>query len=106
MCLVLQLGFGARAAEIYTKQGTWVDTMVGARAALAATGLPGPEQATASQQVWFRLKEDFPVQWDWALQDAGNEFGQWLSATGAPGFERRMIEKAVGELGDLGRALR
>jgi hypothetical protein len=83
-----------------------VETILASRSALAGAGLSGQEQAQASQQAWFRLKDDFPVQWDWALQDAGNEFAQWLSPAGAPAFERRMIEKVIAELGDSGRALR
>jgi hypothetical protein len=94
------------AAELYLRQQSWVEKMLASRAALAGAGLSGQEQAIAADQVWLRLKEDFPVQWDWALQDAGNEFAQWLSSPGAPGFERRMIEKAIAELGDSGPALR
>ena len=46
--------------------------MLASRAALAGAGLSGQEQAEAAEQVWLRLKDDFPVQWDWALQDGGN----------------------------------
>jgi hypothetical protein len=80
--------------------------MLTSRAGLAGAGLSGQEQAEATERVWFRLKDDFPVQWDWAMKDASNEFAQWLSPTGTPGFERRMIEKAIAELDDAGRALR
>jgi hypothetical protein len=80
--------------------------MLASRAALDGARLSGPERTKAAEQVWFRLKDDFPVQWDWALQDAGNESAQWLSPARAPGFGRRMIEKAIAELGDAGQALR
>jgi len=80
--------------------------MIAARAALRGAGLAEREQAAATEQAWFRLKDDFPVQWDWALQDAGNESAQWLSSAGTSGFERRMIGKAIAELGDSGRTLR
>ena len=94
------------AAELYVRQSGWVETLLTARAALAGAGLSDYEQAKAAGPVWFRLKDDFPVQWDWALQDAGNEFADWLRPAGAPGFDRRMAEKVVAELGDAGGALR
>jgi hypothetical protein len=104
--LVSCLAASSWAAELYVRQSDWVETMLASRAALAGAGLSGSERTQAAEHVWFRLKDDFPVQWDWALQDAGNEFAQWLNPAGAPGFERRMIEKAIAEFGDSGRALR
>jgi hypothetical protein len=104
--LVSCLAASSRAADLYVRQSGWVETMLASRAALAGAGLSGPERTKAAEQAWFRLKDDFPVQWDWALQDAGNEFAQWLNPAGAPGFEKRMIEKAIAALGDSGRALR
>ena len=52
------------------------------------------------------MKDDFPVQWDWALQDGGAEFARWFQSADAASMERRVIEKAVAELGEPGRALR
>ena len=72
--LALCLAAVAPAAELYVRQSGWVETMLASRAALAAAGLSGPEQTKAAEQVWLRVKDDFPVQWDWALQDGGGEF--------------------------------
>ena len=80
--------------------------MLAVRAALSAAGPSGTEQTQAAEQLWFRLKDDFPVQWDWALQDGGVNSAQWLCSTGATGIEQRMIEKALAELGGSGRALK
>ncbi len=102
----LQLAFCASAAELYAKKGSWVDTVIAARAALTNAGLTGYELAVATGKVWFRLKDDFPVQWDWVLQDAGNDSAQWLGSASAPDLQRRMIEEAIKELGDSGQALR
>ena len=80
--------------------------MLATRAALAAAGLPSAEQTEAAEQAWVRLKDAFPVAWDWGLQDGGPESGQWLSSAGTASFKRRMIDKVLAELGDSGQALR
>ena len=46
------------------------------------------------------------MQWDWTLQDEGGEFGRWLQSAETASLERRVIEKAVAELGEPGRVLR
>ena len=109
LCLILcviGLAAASPAADLYVRQSGWVETIVAARAALTATGLSGPEQAEAARQVGFRLKDDFPVQWDWALQDGGTEPVRWFDSADGATFERRMVEKAVAELGEPGRPLR
>ena len=80
--------------------------MLASRAALVGAGLSASEQAKAAEQVWFRVKDDFPVQWDWALQDGGAEFARWFHSADAASMERRLVEKAVAELGEPGRGLR
>ncbi len=52
------------------------------------------------------MKDDFPVQWDWALQDGGTEVARWFYSADAASIERRLIEKVVAELGEPGRPLR
>jgi hypothetical protein len=106
--LLLAIGFATAspAAELYVHQSGWVETMLACRAALEEAGLSGPEQATAAQQVWFRVKDDFPVPWDWALQDGGAEFAGWFQSGDAASLERRLVAKAVAELGEPGSALR
>jgi hypothetical protein len=105
---VLACGLAAAspAAELYVRQSGWVETMLASRAALDGAGLSAAERTKAAEQVWFRVKDDFPVQWDWALQDGGAEFpGRFYSADAA-GIERQLIEKVVVELGEPGLARR
>ena len=104
--LALQAALRAGAAEIYTRQASWVETVLATRAALAAVNVSSAEQTKAAEQAWFRLKEDFPVEWDWALQDAGAESAQWLRSARSMSFERRMIDKVVAALGESGQPLR
>lgn len=104
--LVLQAAYHAGAAEIYTRQGSWVETVLATRVTLAAASVSNAEPIKAAEQAWFRLKEDFPMEWDWALQDGGADSVQWLRLAGSMNFERRMSEKVISELGDLGQPLR
>jgi len=86
----------ASAAELYEKQTNWVETMLGARAALMSAGPPAPERARTAEEVWLRVRDGFPVQWDWALQD-GERFADWLCASNTAGLdgERRRLELYV-----------
>jgi hypothetical protein len=104
--LALQLVTAAPASELYVKRGSWVDTLLASQASLAADGLTGTAQSQAAENVWFRIKDDFPVQWDWALQDGGADFAQWLELANSEGVERHALEKVLAELGDAGLALR
>jgi hypothetical protein len=96
----------ACAAEPYVRQATWAQTMVASRAALGAASLPAQERARAQEGVWFRVKDDFPIEWDWAMQDGGAGFPRWFDSAKGASLERQMIEKAAAELGDLGWSLR
>ena len=94
------------AAELYVRQSNWAETMLAARAALDGAPLSGPERSKAVETVWFRLKDDFPVQWDWALQDGREDAAQWLASAGTANFERATINKVLAELDDSDQALR
>jgi hypothetical protein len=94
------------AAEPYVKQAAWAQTMVASRAALAAASLPAQERAQAEEGVWFRVKDDFPIEWDWVAQDGGAGFPRWFGSAEGTSLEEQMIRKAAAELGDLGRSLR
>jgi hypothetical protein len=106
LLLALQLHVNSQAAEIYSRQANWVDTMLSARAALWAAGLSGAAQTQAAEQLWFHLKDDFPVQWDWSLQDHGPGSPEWLRSPGSMGRPWQAIAKVLAELGDAGRGLR
>ncbi len=101
----LLLGASADAAELYVRQPAWEQTMCSSRGAIAAASLPAGEQAKAAAEIWFRVKDDFPIQWDWAEQDGGEGFAGWFCSSQNTVLERQMIKKVLGELGEPGRAL-
>jgi len=97
------LAFPVAAAEVYARRARWVETMLASRDALRRAGLSGADEAAAARTVWFRIQEDFPREWDWALADCGSRFEDWFRAAGLPGIEHRMIERVATELGEQGR---
>ncbi|MGO8676500.1 MAG: hypothetical protein ACLQVX_11595 [Limisphaerales bacterium] len=106
IAIFLVLAARACASEPYVKEAAWAQTMVASRAALAARSLPARERAGAAAAVWFRVKDDFPMEWDWAMQDGGAGFPRWFESATGCGLERQMIDKAAAELGEPGRPLR
>ncbi len=104
--LMAALATRSPAAEFYVRQSDWVQTLLASRAALGRAGLSGPEQRKAAEQVWLRVKDDFPVQWDWALQDGGAEFARWLYGADAASLERGLVKRALTDMGEAGRPLR
>jgi hypothetical protein len=103
--LITALPRRAPASEYYLRQDGWVDTLLQARTALTVAALPDRDRADAADRIWYQMQEDFPVQWDWLLQDAGQDFSRWFATADGSGREQELARKAVSELGDSGRAL-
>ena len=107
LCLLSGLITSAIAAEapaFYIKKATWTETMLAARAALKSAALPAKERQSAQAAVWEQVERDFPIQWDWALQDGGLDFPNGFAASGNADNEKKMIARALEEMGDGGAA--
>lgn len=106
-CTSLLLGYATTttAAELYSKRETWTETLLAARERLTTGGLSESERSSAAVAAWYRFKEDFPVQWDWTLQDAGERFPEWFAAAPGEVLDRTMVEEVVAELGQGGKPL-
>lgn len=78
--------------------------MVGARAALTGSGLQGQARQDAAVRLWFKVQRDFPVPWDWVLQDGGSEFWRWFCEDDPGELERQASRKVLLELEDSGAA--
>jgi hypothetical protein len=89
----------AGAPTAYVKNATWAETMLASRAALKAAALPAKERNLAQTAVWEQIERDFPVEWDWTLQDGGLEFPNWFAADGNANAEKKVITRAMGEVG-------
>jgi Hydrazine synthase alpha subunit middle domain len=90
----------ADAPACYVPKPTWTETMLASRAALKTAALPAKERKDAQAAVGERVERDFPIQWDWALQDGGLDFPNWFAEGNNTNIEQKMIAGALEELGD------
>jgi len=97
--LLLGLSGAAVAGDLYSRQGTWIETLLVARERLATSAGTPQERSEAAVAVWYRFKDDFPAQWDWTLQDAGEDFPQWFVSRSSTPLELKMIQRVIAELG-------
>ncbi|MCX6897503.1 MAG: hypothetical protein NT105_02280 [Verrucomicrobia bacterium] len=95
-----------QAHASYVKKASWPETMLASRVALKAAALPARERKIVQAAVWEQVERDFPVQWDWALQDGGLDFPTWFAADANADIEKKMIAHALEELGGSGAACR
>lgn len=96
----------AAASDFYIPQSGWVDAMLASRSNLLVVGLADAEATVKAERLWLRMKDDFPVQWDWTLQDGGADFSGWFRSADTPEVESRIIIKAAEELGGGGQSIR
>ncbi len=99
---ILALGVQARADQADSWQAAVLKAQV-----QAASLDPGREAFTAAAEEFsVRAEREFPIEWDWCLQDAGPDFGRWLSVATASATARKAADKAIAELGADGNDLR
>lgn len=54
-------------------------------------------------RLWERMEADFPVQWDWAVQDGGEALQKWFGQRSHVEIETKMIERVLEELDPHGQ---
>ncbi|MCX6903099.1 MAG: hypothetical protein NTW03_06395, partial [Verrucomicrobia bacterium] len=92
--------------SFYTKKESWVETLLATRAALMPASISAEDRHVASGQAWDLFEADFPVQWDWILQDVGTSFPKWLEKDDGPAIEQQMITRVLSDLGGQGEGVR
>ena len=104
------LGITLLAGRVLGAEGdperSWDRSLLAARERLAPARLTQEQKATEAERLWFEFKEQFPIQWDWTLQDGGAEFPLWLYSDQPIAVEKAMAQKAISELGDSALALK
>jgi hypothetical protein len=117
VCLALAAGSllcttaasGAETAgpvSAYIRKDSWTETLLASRTALAKLNLPEKEQRIAATALWARFERDFPVQWDWLMQDYGRAFSDWLGTPAGASIERGLIARVLDELAEPEKGLR
>ncbi len=90
---VMQPGF---AASFYAKRTTWRETLLSACKALQEAALAPAGRKAEVEKLIAAFSEDFPVAWDWILQDCGPGFASWFAGgEGAAACEIKLIEQAL-----------
>jgi len=100
----------------YSKQATWVKTMLDARATVRKAG--GEVDLAVGSAYARRFWRDFPVQTDWLMQDSAGKTSEWKGGLDGKGdlanylttdrdvsVERKLIQKALTECGKDARGL-
>ncbi|MEN6426957.1 MAG: hypothetical protein ABFE13_16500 [Phycisphaerales bacterium] len=74
--------------------------------ARAASLDPNDETLDAAAEEFSAMAErEFSLCWDWWLQDAGMDFGPWLSVSKMPTTAQKATANVLAELGERGRDL-
>ncbi len=102
--VVVFIATGSLKAAVKSS-GSWTEALLAGRVRVAQANTSQEQKAAEAQRLWFELKEQFPVQWDWLLQDSGGDFFQWFSAPNPIELEQHITQRAISQLGDAGRAL-
>ena len=105
-CAALGPLANAGVNDVYSRRTTWQDTLLTTRQALQAASLSEKERRECTTAIWQSLQEDFPVPWDWTLQDHGAGLTNWFSVTGGTEIEEHLVECALQDLGGAGAARR
>jgi len=97
-CLLLLAAVCPAAESCYMPLDSWPRTLLTARERLANERVSDEKRTELVRAVWKGVERDFPVQWDWILQDFPGDFTGWFAATDTQ-IERQLIRKALAEPG-------
>ncbi len=79
--------------------------MLGAQTEMAPLDPNSETFTAAAEEFSIRGEREFPVPWDWCLQDAGPDFGPWLSASTVSVVAQKATANVLAALGATGRDL-
>lgn len=91
-----------RASSFYTRDAVWTKTLLKSRAALRAAGFEEARRTLESARIWRQFEDEFPVAWDWILQDYGNDFARWFGADDPGEIERQLEANVLKTIDDPG----
>lgn len=83
----------------------WQAAVLEAQTQLASLDPESEAFTAAAGEFSIRGEREFPIVWDWCLQDAGTDFGRWLSASMVAAVARNATANALAPLGAAGGQL-
>ncbi len=84
----------------------WLAALLEVQVTIASMDPNIDEFNAAAEEFSARSEFEFPLCWDWCLQDLGADFGPWLSVSTLPAAARKATARVLAELGEAGRDLR
>lgn len=89
----------------FVKKNAWQQTMLFSRKKFESLQTTDKRKEDVQKRIWKQIERDFPVQCDWANQDYGIDFYKWFTRGTDTDIEKRIIDKALAELGSDGQKL-
>ena len=78
-------------AAPYVRKAVWSETVVASREVLAANG-------GSAEEILDAMEKDFPVEWDWLLQDGGTKAADWFAKGQMGAMTKTMIGHVLEEV--------
>ena len=109
--LLLSLWLGVAAldlaaqAEPNLKNATWAETLLATRASLTASS-SAADRTEQAARLAEQVESDFPIPWDWTLQDFGPGFTRWFLSGDHATIGEKMMLSVLAPLGDRAEPLR
>jgi len=75
----------------------WAEAMVDAKKDKGSSSPTAP--------IWKQRAGQYPIEFDWLLQEQGNDLSAWLAQGGTALVEQQVIQKVAADLGDAGKPI-
>jgi len=95
----------SEVTQIYRPSALWQQSLLSTREAMLRAQGANEDKQNWCAPISERIARDFPLEWDWSHQDAGERFKQWFLHNDNADLEKEMVGKVLDELGKEGRAL-
>jgi hypothetical protein len=105
-CCLAEALAGAEATPVYRPAASWQQSLLLTREAVLRAQGTRKDKRNWQSQIDDNMACDFPLEWDWFDQDAGERRWQWFMQDNGLALDRLIIKKVLQELGTEGRALR
>ncbi len=98
-------GVAVAAGDLSEQGRKWLTAVMETQAKIASLDPNERTRAAMAEEFSDRAEREFSIYWDWCVQDAGADFGPWLSASALPAVAQQATKKALAELGTAGQDL-
>jgi hypothetical protein len=85
---------------------SWSQVVCSERSSLAAVATRGTDAGDEINQRLEAIARQFPIHYDWMLQDSEGDATLWLTSRRRRDFERSVIRRVLDEMGDESASLR